>query len=108
MFDENKLPAGLRREHRTRPGAWAISGCLTVMSDPGIGALSVLADVSTIEDPGASHDLELGAHLGLTPSHYQSGEIDHSGRISKCGNRINWSRMIYGLTALQGIDTLIQ
>ena len=24
IFDENTLPAGLRREHRTKPGVWAI------------------------------------------------------------------------------------
>ncbi|MEX2375555.1 MAG: DUF1971 domain-containing protein [Dehalococcoidia bacterium] len=24
VFDENTLPAGLRREHRTRPGVWAV------------------------------------------------------------------------------------
>jgi tellurite resistance-related uncharacterized protein len=24
VFDENTLPAGLRREHRTRPGVWGI------------------------------------------------------------------------------------
>jgi transposase len=30
----------------------------------------------------------LGAHLGLTPRVYQSGEIDRSGQISKCGDRM--------------------
>ena len=24
VFDENSLPAGLRREHRTKPGVWGI------------------------------------------------------------------------------------
>ena len=24
LFDENSLPAGLRREHRTKPGVWGI------------------------------------------------------------------------------------
>ena len=24
VFDENTLPAGLRREHRTKPGVWGI------------------------------------------------------------------------------------
>ena len=28
----------------------------------------------------------VGAWLGLTPSRYQSGEIDVSGRISRCGD----------------------
>ena len=30
----------------------------------------------------------LGAHLGLTPRVYQSGEIDRSGHISKRGDRM--------------------
>jgi transposase len=28
----------------------------------------------------------VGAYLGLTPRRYQSGEVDHAGRISKCGD----------------------
>lgn len=24
VFDENTLPAGLRREHRTKPGVWGV------------------------------------------------------------------------------------
>src|SRR6185295_19488224 len=30
----------------------------------------------------------LGAHLGLTPRVYQSGEMDRSGHISKCGDSL--------------------
>jgi transposase len=30
----------------------------------------------------------VGAHLGLTPRIYQSGEFDHAGHISKCGDRL--------------------
>jgi transposase len=30
----------------------------------------------------------LGAHLGLTPRVYQSGQSDRSGHISKCGDRM--------------------
>ena len=30
----------------------------------------------------------VGAHLGLTPRVYQSGEVDRSGQISKCGDRM--------------------
>ena len=36
---------------------------------------------------GAGHKAtQVGAYLGLTPRRYQSGEVDHSGRISKCGD----------------------
>jgi transposase len=59
------------------------------MGVPGIGVLSVLAYVSTVEDPARfGRSRSVGAHLGLTPKQYQSGEIDRSGRISKCGDAL--------------------
>jgi transposase len=59
------------------------------MTVPGIGALSALAFVSTIEDPNRfSRSRSVGAHLGLTPRRYQSGEMDRSGRISGCGDAL--------------------
>src|SRR5258707_14723373 len=59
------------------------------MGVPGIGVLSVLAYVSMIEDPARfGRSRSVGAHLGLTPKQYQSGEIDRSGRISKCGDML--------------------
>lgn len=61
--------------------------CRLLVTVPGIGALSALAFVSTIEDPGRfSRSRSVGAHLGLTPRRYQSGEIDRSGHISGCGD----------------------
>ena len=30
----------------------------------------------------------VGAHLGLTPRQYQSGDVDRSGHISKCGDTL--------------------
>jgi transposase len=61
--------------------------CRLLMTVPGIGALSSLMYVSTIEDPGRfSRSRAVGAHLGLTPRRYQSGEIDRSGHISRCGD----------------------
>lgn len=63
--------------------------CRLLMTVPGIGALSALAFVSTIEDPARfSRSRSVGAHLGLTPRRYQSGEIDRSGRISGCGDAL--------------------
>jgi transposase len=63
--------------------------CRLLMSVPGIGAVSVLAYVSTVEDPGRfARSRAVGAHLELTPRQYQSGEIDRSGRISRCGDTL--------------------
>jgi len=61
--------------------------CRLLMTVPGIGALSSLMYVSTIEDPDRfSRSRAVGAHLGLTPRRYQSGETDRSGHISRCGD----------------------
>jgi len=63
--------------------------CRLLMTVPGIGALSVLAYVSAVEDPERfRRSRSVGAHLGLTPRQYQSGEIDRSGRISRCGDAL--------------------
>jgi transposase len=63
--------------------------CRLLMSVPGIGVLSVLAYVSTIEDPARfARSRSVGAHMGLTPRQYQSGEVDRSGRISRCGDTL--------------------
>lgn len=68
--------------------------CRLLMSVPGIGVLSVLAYVSTVEDPTRfARSRSVGAHLGLTPKQYQSGEIDRSGRISKCGDGLSRTLM---------------
>ena len=60
-----------------------------LMTIPGVGPVTSLAFKATVDDPtrfGASK--ALGPHLGLTPRVYQSGEIDRSGQISKCGDRM--------------------
>lgn len=63
--------------------------CRLLMTMPGIGVVSVLASVSTVEDPARfARSRSVGAHMGLTPRPYQSGEIDRSGRISKCGDTL--------------------
>jgi transposase len=60
-----------------------------LMTIPGVGPITTLAYVATIDDPGRFDSSKaLGAHLGLTPRVYQSGEIDRSGQISKCGDRM--------------------
>ena len=65
------------------------SACRLLMSVPGIGVLSALAFVSTVEDPARfGRSRSVGAHLGLTPRQYQSGEVDRSGRISRCGDTL--------------------
>ena len=54
------------------------------MSAPGVGAIVALTYVSAIDDPARFKSSKaVGAHFGLTPKKYQSGETDITGRISQ-------------------------
>jgi transposase len=57
------------------------------MTVPGVGAIVAVTFKSAIDDPGRfKHSRDVGAHFGLTPKRYQSGEVDRSGHISKTGD----------------------
>jgi len=59
-----------------------------LMSTPGVGALVALTYASAIDDPGRfKSSKQAGAHFGMTPKKYQSGETDITGRISKIGDK---------------------
>jgi transposase len=63
------------------------SVCRRLMTAPGIGPVTALAYRAVIDDPGRfKKSSSVGAYLGLTPRRYQSGEVDRSGGISKCGD----------------------
>ena len=58
-----------------------------LMSTPGVGVIVALTYVAAIDDPGRFRSSKaVGAHFGLTPTKYQSGETDFTGRISKIGD----------------------
>ncbi len=66
----------------------ASDACRRLMSVPGVGPLTALAFVAAIDDPGRfRRSRDVGAYFGLVPRRYQSGEIDYTGSISKCGDR---------------------
>ncbi len=59
------------------------------MTVPGIGPITALAFRSAIDEPARfRRSRSVGAYVGLTPRRYASGEVDWSGRISKCGDRM--------------------
>lgn len=63
--------------------------CRRLMTVPGIGPLTALAFRATIDQPGRFRkSRDVGAHLGLTPRRYQSGQTDVQGRISRCGDEL--------------------
>jgi transposase len=57
------------------------------MTTPGVGVLVALTFVAAVDAPERFRSSRaVGPHFGLTPKKYQSGETDHSGRISKIGD----------------------
>ena len=62
--------------------------CQRLMTIPGVGQLTALAFVAAIDEPERfRRSRDVGAYFGLIPRRYQSGEIDYTGSISKCGDR---------------------
>jgi len=58
-----------------------------LMTTPAVGPIVALTYVFAIDDPKRFRSSKAtGAHFGLTPRRYQSGETDHSGRITKIGD----------------------
>jgi transposase len=57
------------------------------MTTPGVGAITALCFLATIDNPTRfKRSRSVGAYVGLTTRRYASGEIDWTGRISKCGD----------------------
>jgi transposase len=74
---ERRLRDQAREDARTR----------LLMTAPGVGAIVALTFVAAVDDPGRFRSSRsVGAHFGLTPKRYQSGETDVAGRISKVGD----------------------
>ena len=61
--------------------------CRRLMSVPGVGPQVALTFKSAVDDPGRfTRSKTVGAHFGLTPRRYQSGETDVIGAISRAGD----------------------
>lgn len=63
--------------------------CRRLMTVPGVGAVVALTYATAIDAPERfARSRDVGAHFGLTPRKYASGEIDRNGRISKSGDHM--------------------
>ena len=59
------------------------------MTAPGVGPITALCFLATIDDPTRfKRSRSVGAYVGLTTRRYASGEVDWTGRISKCGDKM--------------------
>src|SRR5215813_3083556 len=63
--------------------------CRRLMTVPGVGPVVALTYRATIDVPARFRKSKsVGAVFGLTSAKYQSGEIDRSGAISRCGDEL--------------------
>lgn len=61
--------------------------CRRLMTVPGVGPVTALTFRASVDVPARfARSRSVGAHFGLVPRKWQSGEIDRMGRISKCGD----------------------
>jgi len=65
---------------------------VVLKSIPGVGILTALSFILELPDMRAFDSNEkIGSYVGLTSSEYSSGESQHQGRITRCGNsKIRW------------------
>jgi transposase len=76
-------------DRTTKRIARQIDQARAFMTVPGVGPVTALAFMAAIDDPTRfNRSRTVGAYLGMTPRRHASGEIDWSGRISKCGDRM--------------------
>ena len=74
-------------EKRLRDQARGDGRARLLMTTPGVGVIVALTFVAAVDDPARFRSSKaVGAHFGLTPRKYQSGETDVAGRISKVGD----------------------
>jgi transposase len=74
-------------EKRLRDQARDDERARLLMTTPGVGVIVALTFVAAVDDPARFRSSKaVGAHFGLTPKRYQSGETDVTGRISKIGD----------------------
>src|SRR6202163_911314 len=63
--------------------------CRRLMTVPGVGPVVALTYRATVDVPARFRNSKaVGAVFGLTPSRYQSGEINRTGAISRCGDEM--------------------
>jgi len=74
-------------EKRLRAIARTDTRARLLMTTPGVGMIVALTYACAIDDPARFKSSKIvGAHSGPTPTRYQSGETDRTGRISKIGD----------------------
>jgi transposase len=75
-------------EKRVRTMARHDERAKLLMTTTGVGAVISLTYAAGVDDPARfENSKQVGAHYGITPKRYQSGDTDYTGRISKIGDK---------------------
>ena len=89
MLDAHEvlLRAFAELDRRVKMDARRDEVCARLMTVPGVGEITALSFKAAIDDPTRFRSSRsVGAHFGLTPRRFQSGEMDNLGRISRAGD----------------------
>jgi transposase len=63
--------------------------CRRLMTVPGVGVIVALTYRTGVDAPERfTRSRDVGAHFGLTPRRYSSGQVDYDGHISRCGDEM--------------------
>ena len=84
---ETLLVTFVELDRRVKTYARRDAVCARLMTAPGVGEITALSFKAAIDDPMRfKSSRNVGAHFGLTPRRFQSGEMDNHGRISRAGD----------------------
>ncbi len=76
-------------DHKVMRLARNVAQVRRFMTALGVGPITALCFLATIDDPTRfKRSRSVGAYVGLTTRRYASGEVDWTGRISKCGDKL--------------------
>ena len=75
--------------------------CRRLMTVPGVGPITALAFRATVDQAERfARSRDVGAHFGLTPRRYQSGETDRAGAIAKTGDALTRHALYEAATSM--------
>ncbi len=93
----------LELDRRVKMAARNDAVCQQLMTVPGVGPITAMTFKAAVDDPRRfQRSRTVGAHFGLTPRRYQSGEHDNPGRISKAGDADVRAALYNAANALMG------
>ena len=77
--------------------------CRRLMTVPGAGPVTALTFRASVDVPSRfARSRSVGAHFGLAPRKWLSGEVDRTGRISRCGDAMMRAALYEAANALLG------